>query len=108
MRIAAEAKDHLISLGLALAGGLALRFGFGLQPVWWLAWLAPAPVLVAALRSTPRVAFLFTMLRTGDLFGWLCTAGALVLVCLKPLWLHAGRPMPAWQQRDIQENIVDK
>jgi apolipoprotein N-acyltransferase len=41
-----------INLALALAGGIALRYAFGLDPVWWLAWLAPVPVLVAALRSS--------------------------------------------------------
>jgi apolipoprotein N-acyltransferase len=49
--------NFAINLSLALAGGLALRLGFGLHPVWWLAWLAPAPVLAAALRSGPRTAF---------------------------------------------------
>jgi apolipoprotein N-acyltransferase len=53
-------RKLLLDTALALAGGLALRFAFGLQPVWWLAWLAPLPVLLAALRSTPRVAFLLT------------------------------------------------
>ncbi|MFP5394348.1 MAG: hypothetical protein ACLGI6_22880, partial [Gammaproteobacteria bacterium] len=53
-----DAKRRLAeNLGLALAGGLALRWGFGLHPVWWLAWLAPAPLLLAALRATPRQAF---------------------------------------------------
>lgn len=47
---------------LALASGLALRYGCGLHPVWWLAWVAPAPLLVAALRSTPGRAFLWTLL----------------------------------------------
>lgn len=48
--------------GLALASGLALRYGCVLHPVWWLAWVAPAPLLVAALRSTPGRAFLWTLL----------------------------------------------
>ncbi|TWI61902.1 apolipoprotein N-acyltransferase [Pseudoduganella lurida] len=51
-----------IDLALALAGGIAMRHAFGLDPVWWLAWLAPAPVLVAALRSGPWRAFLLTLL----------------------------------------------
>lgn len=50
------------NLLLALAGGFALRHGFGLDPVWWLAWLAPAPVLIAALRSDWRAAFGLTLL----------------------------------------------
>ena len=50
-------QDHGVNIALALAAGLALRFGFGLQPLWWLAWLAPAPLLVAALRSPARAAW---------------------------------------------------
>jgi len=49
-------------LGLALASGLALRYAFGLEPVWWLAWLAPLPLLVAAWRSPARAAFALALL----------------------------------------------
>jgi apolipoprotein N-acyltransferase len=67
MRIAVGARLAHVSildagLALALAGGLALRYAFGLQPVWWLAWLAPLPLLVAALRSTRPVALILTLL----------------------------------------------
>lgn len=55
-------REHAANAALALAGGLALRFGFGLHPLWWLAWLAPVPLLVAVLRSTPRAAFALTLL----------------------------------------------
>jgi len=51
---------NLLHAGLALLGGLLLRQAFGLEPVWWLAWLAPLPLLVAALRCTPRLAFVLT------------------------------------------------
>ena len=44
--------DIVINAGLAILGGLLMRWSFGLHPVWWLAWVAPAPLLVAALRST--------------------------------------------------------
>lgn len=49
--IALPSAKSLTNLALALAGGIAMRFAFGLEPVWWLAWLAPVPLLVAALRS---------------------------------------------------------
>jgi apolipoprotein N-acyltransferase len=39
------------NVALAIAGGVLMRYSFGLNPVWYLAWLAPAPVLVAAVRS---------------------------------------------------------
>jgi len=31
--------------------GVLLRYVVGLQPVWWLAWIAPAPLLALAFRS---------------------------------------------------------
>jgi len=34
----------------ALAVGVLLRFVVGLQPIWWLAWLAPVPLLLLAFR----------------------------------------------------------
>lgn len=52
----------MVDLALAVAGGIALRFAFGLEPVWWLAWVAPAPVLVAALRRDARNACLLAAL----------------------------------------------
>lgn len=56
-------KQRLTNLMLALAAGVAMRYGFGLQPIWWLAWLAPAPLLVATLRSgSARAAFALALL----------------------------------------------
>jgi apolipoprotein N-acyltransferase len=45
-------RDRAINLGLAILGGLLLRWSFGLHPLWWLSWIAPAPLLVAVLRSS--------------------------------------------------------
>jgi apolipoprotein N-acyltransferase len=50
------------NLALALAGGMAMHFAFGLAPVAWLAWFAPAPVLIAALRSMRREALILILL----------------------------------------------
>jgi apolipoprotein N-acyltransferase len=55
-------RDDTINLGLAVLGGLLMRWSFGLHPVWWLAWVAPAPLLAAALRSTRWMAFGWSML----------------------------------------------
>lgn len=38
-------------LTLAVALGALLHFALALEPVWWMAWLAPAPLLAVALRS---------------------------------------------------------
>ena len=55
-------RDHMLNAALALLGGLMLRWSFGLHPVWWLAWLAPAPLLVAALRSSMHAALGWSLL----------------------------------------------
>lgn len=39
-------------LAAAVATGFVLRFVLGLEPLWWLAWIAPAPLLVLAFRSS--------------------------------------------------------
>ncbi len=89
-------RHHLINLALALAGGLALCYGFGLQPLWWLAWLAPVPVLVAALRSTSRgamaLAFVAGLIGSSGMFHYLSLvmpppAAVLVTVLLALSWV---------------------
>lgn len=50
-------RSHLNRLPLhhlaaAVAIGLALRFVLGLEPLWWLAWIAPAPLLALAFISS--------------------------------------------------------
>ena len=59
MRMAA---NDMVNLALAVIGGLLLRWSFGLHPLWWLAWLAPVPLLVAALRSSRRAAVGWSLL----------------------------------------------
>jgi apolipoprotein N-acyltransferase len=55
-------RDTAVNGGLAILGGLLLRWSFGLHPLWWLAWVAPAPLLVAALRSTRWTAIAWALL----------------------------------------------
>lgn len=38
-------------LAAAVSIGFVLRFVLGLEPVWWLAWIAPAPLLALALST---------------------------------------------------------
>jgi apolipoprotein N-acyltransferase len=56
------ARHDAVNLALAILGGLLMRWSFGLHPLWWLAWLAPAPLLAAALRSSARAALGWTLL----------------------------------------------
>jgi apolipoprotein N-acyltransferase len=55
-----------------LLSSAALYAGTGLHPVWWLAWLAPVPVLFEASRRPRGVAFLIALLAwaLGDLNVW--------------------------------------
>src|SRR5215831_12585685 len=46
-----------IAIAAVITSGLCLFFGTGLHPVWWLMWLAPIPVLVAAPQLTRRWTF---------------------------------------------------
>lgn len=55
-------RETALNLGLAVIGGMLMRWSFGLHPVWWLAWIAPAPLLAAALRSTRRAALGWSLL----------------------------------------------
>ncbi|MFY9939529.1 MAG: nitrilase-related carbon-nitrogen hydrolase [Silvibacterium sp.] len=54
----ASKRNHLIFAALAsLFSAIAWFFGTGLHPIWWLTWLAPLPVLFAALRLSRWTAF---------------------------------------------------
>jgi apolipoprotein N-acyltransferase len=60
-------RSHLSRLplphiGAAVAIGLALRFVLGLEPAWWLAWIAPAPLLVLAFVNSAAAARWLTAL----------------------------------------------
>ena len=41
-----------------VASAALFYFGTGLQPIWWMVWLAPVPVLAIAPRLGRRAAFL--------------------------------------------------
>jgi apolipoprotein N-acyltransferase len=89
-------RDDTVNIGLAVLGGLLMRSSFGLHPVWWLAWVAPAPLLVAALRSTRWTAFALALLAgvvaASANLHYLATvmpppAAVLVMVLLALLWV---------------------
>jgi apolipoprotein N-acyltransferase len=53
-----QTSHHRALVALALATyAVAFFFGTGLHPIWWLTWLAPLPVLVAASRLSRWTAF---------------------------------------------------
>jgi apolipoprotein N-acyltransferase len=65
------------ALGAATASALALYLGTGLHPVWWLAWLAPLPLLLVAPR-----------LSRGSAFGISWLAASLGALNLWPYFRH--------------------
>lgn len=75
-------RKLVINLGLAVLGGLLMRWSFGLHPLWWLAWVAPAPLLAAVLRSSPRAAQ-----------GWALLAG-LIAASANLRYFGTVMPMP--------------
>jgi len=62
----------LARFGAALLSGGALAQVYGLHPLWWLAWLAPIPLLVAAMGASRLTSFLL-----GAIAGALSVAGLL-------------------------------
>ncbi|WP_219117964.1 carbon-nitrogen hydrolase family protein [Janthinobacterium sp. UMAB-56] len=55
-------RQRLLQIAAALAAGLPLYWVLGPQPLGWLAWCAPLPVLWLALRSSRRDAAWMTFL----------------------------------------------
>ncbi len=66
---------------LAIAAGVAMRFGYGLEPLWWLALLAPVPLLVAALHASAREAAALALAAAliGPVLPWSYLAGLMPL-----------------------------
>lgn len=61
-----SARAYLVpQLGATLLIGLALRWVVGLEPVWWLVWLVPAPLLSLAYRASWGRALVLTALAAG-------------------------------------------
>ncbi|MDQ2822936.1 MAG: hypothetical protein M3Y65_21585 [Pseudomonadota bacterium] len=42
---------NVLNVLLALVGAVALRYALGLSPLWWMAWVAPLPLLIAVARA---------------------------------------------------------
>lgn len=58
-------RSLFFQLAAAVGAGLALRGALGLNPTWWLAWLAPVPLLCLAWRTSARRARWLTLLAAG-------------------------------------------
>jgi apolipoprotein N-acyltransferase len=58
-------KEIMSGLICALLSAAMFYFGFGLDDVWWLAWLAPAPILWLAYGPAPRWQIILAALVAG-------------------------------------------
>jgi apolipoprotein N-acyltransferase len=61
-----------IAVAAVLISSAGFCFGSGLQPIWWITWLAPLPVLLAASRLSARATFVAAFLASaiGELNLW--------------------------------------
>jgi apolipoprotein N-acyltransferase len=68
----AKPKQIVITIAAVVLSAVFFFFGTGLHPVWWLTWLAPLPVLVAAPRLSRWTAWFvaFAAFTLGALNSW--------------------------------------
>ena len=59
-RVQSLFETRLARFGAAFGSGALLFFALGLRPVWWIAWIAPIPLLLAALHGSRAEARLLT------------------------------------------------
>ena len=93
-----RAISRPVAVVASLAVGLALSFVVRLQPVWWMAWLAPALLLVLAFRAPAKdgpvlvtlsafVALVPDISYFATVMAW---PAAVLVVCLQTLlWRYA-------------------
>jgi apolipoprotein N-acyltransferase len=72
----------LLQIAAILAAGVLLRLVVGLHPIWWLAWLAPVPVLILAFRFG------------GPKSGWMVFVAALVGASVNFHYRRSVFPLP--------------
>ena len=53
-----RSPKFLVIIGAGLGSAAFSYLGTGLQPIWWMLWLAPVPVLAIAPRIRNSTAFL--------------------------------------------------
>ena len=73
----------LFQIAAGVATGILLRFVVGLHPIWWLAWLAPVPLLVMAFRYSARET------------RWIVTLAAVIGTSSNFHYLRLVMPLPS-------------
>lgn len=73
------------ALLLALIAGTLLAFSYANEPIWWAAWLAPAPAVAAALYAPARFRLVLGMavglVAGSSTFGYHVTTGSIAAAC---------------------------
>jgi apolipoprotein N-acyltransferase len=72
-----------LQIAAALAAGLLLRLAVGLNPIWWLVWFAPVPLLLMAIRFNAWEA------------RWLVTLAAVIGTSVNFSYFRMVMPLPA-------------
>ncbi len=70
--MASSRKPLIFAIVAVLVSAIAIYFGTGLHPIWWLTWIAPLPVLLVAPRLSRWRAFgvAFAAFTLGALNVW--------------------------------------
>jgi apolipoprotein N-acyltransferase len=83
-----------LQVAASLASGVLLRHVVDLEPVWWLAWLAPVPLLLLAFRSSGRDA------------SWMVFLAALVGISVNFHYRRSVFPLPIAVLATIRQAVV--
>lgn len=87
-------EKRWVRIACAVVAGLLFNLAFRLTPVWWAAWLAPVPILLAAFNASPHEARWLTWLAAAigvgsNLTYYLTTTGPVATVVILVLQVLA-------------------
>lgn len=93
-------SEALANYGLSVLSGALLAMSYAMHPIWWTAWLAPAPVIVTTLRAPVAhrrwLTLLAGLIGGASSFSYHWTVGGwfaafLILVLVALAWSSAVR-----------------
>ena len=101
-------SEALGNYGLSVLSGALLAMSYAMHPIWWAAWLAPAPVIVATLRAPVAhrrgLTLLSGLIGGASSFSYHLTVGGwfaalLILVLVALAWSSAARLTTTFVER---------
>lgn len=101
-------SEALGNYGLSVLCGALLAMSYAMHPIWWAAWLAPAPVIVATLRAPVAhrrgLTLLSGLIGGASSFSYHLTVGGwfaalLILVLVALAWSSAARLTTTFVER---------